>query len=365
MKELIQETIKQLQKVADVVPKAFVGFDGYVDKIQLPVKSAEGTEKVYFPDIFDFSKHLAKHAGKSGQVELKTRLTKAGGNAPIMSDALYSLNVQTTCMGTLGKPKLNPVFQELSKRCKLVSIGPAAISNAFEFGDGKIIFSELDVFDEMDWAFINKNQELSIELQQALEEMDLLAFVDWVNLPHATDIWRGIARDLLPKATRKNRYFFFDLCDPSKKSSSSVREMLEVLSIYQDYGTVILGLNENETILMYAALKGEEPHSGQSLITTSKIIFSEISVDMLLVHPNSFSILVTKERTVEVNGKIVAQPKVLTGAGDNFNAGFVTSWIRGLSPESSLLAGMAASGHYISTGQSASIKDIISYLQNW
>ncbi len=365
MKELIEETIKELQKAADLVPKAFVGFDGYVDKIQLPVKSAEGNEKVFFPDIFDFSKHLAKHAGKSGQVELKTRITKAGGNAPIMSDALCSLNVDTTCMGTLGKPKLNAVFQELSTRCKLVSLGPEAVSNAFEFGDGKIIFSELDVFDELDWAYIKKDKKLKSEIKQALEEVDLLAFVDWVNLPHATDIWRGIAKDLLPKASRKKRYFFFDLCDPSKKSSASVREMLEVLSIYQDFGTVILGLNENETILMYAALKGEEPHSGQSLITTSKIIFSEISVDLLLVHPNANSILVSKERTVEVNGKLVAQPKVLTGAGDNFNAGFITSWIRGLSAESSLLAGMAASGHYISTGQSASIKDIIHYLQNW
>ncbi|WP_114749917.1 PfkB family carbohydrate kinase [Pleomorphovibrio marinus] len=365
MKELIAETIEKLQEAAEVVPKAFVGFDGYVDKIQLPVKSLDGEERVFFPDIFDFSKHLAKHAGKSGQVELKTRITKAGGNAPIMSDALWALSVDTTCMGTLGKPKLHPVFEELNKRCKLVSLGPEAVSNAFEFGDGKIIFSELDVFDELDWQYIKKQKPLLSEISKALDNMDLLAFVDWVNLPHATDIWRGIATELLPKAKDKKRYFFFDLCDPSKKSSASVREMLEVLSEYQAYGTVVLGLNENETILIYAALKGEEPHSGQSLITTSKILFSEISVDLLLVHPNSSSILVRKDKTVEVQGKLVEKPKVLTGAGDNFNAGFMTSWIRGLGAEHSLLAGMAASGHYITTGHSASIPDVVTYLKNW
>jgi len=45
---------------------------------------------------------------------------------------------------------------------------------------------------------------------------------------------------------RDTRNFFFDLADPAKRSSSDIREVLDVISRFQAHAEVTLGLNYNE-----------------------------------------------------------------------------------------------------------------------
>jgi sugar/nucleoside kinase (ribokinase family) len=66
-----------------------------------------------------------------------------------------------------------------------------------------------------------------------------------------------------------------------------------------------------------------------------------------------------------VDGPFCQNPKLTTGAGDNFNAGFCVGLLAGLEPREMLAAGVANSGFYVRNGKSATSKDLVSFLEQW
>ena len=65
------------------------------------------------------------------------------------------------------------------------------------------------------------------------------------------------------------------------------------------------------------------------------------------------------------DGFFEPRPLITTGAGDHFNAGFVTGQLLGFAPETCLALGVCTSGHYVRTAQSPSLADLESFLANW
>jgi hypothetical protein len=368
--------------------KALVGFDGYVDKIQKVVRSKNGTTSVYYDTITQIADHVATLAGVSGQIEIRNLELKLGGNAPIMANSLGTLGIRNTCIGTMGYPDLNNVFEEMNPNCEVVSIAEPAQTNAMEFNDGKLIFSEVSTFEQLTWTYVSAVAGMD-NLTRWIYESQLIAFVDWANLNHCTDIWQGILEDIIanlnPEPSDKERnpfYFssrnitkgdsngmrhknyFFDLCDPSKRSKEEILAVLDVVSRYKPYGKVTLGMNENEARKVYAALDGEEMESTDLQVIT-KYIFDKITVHQVLVHPTDRSIICNKNGVFEVKGRLVPEPRILTGGGDNLNAGFCLGLLMDLPIQQTMLLGMANSGAYITNGTSPEIDDLIHYLEVW
>jgi len=348
--------------------KVFVGFDGFVDKIKKAIKQRRDFSTSYFQTMKEFAERIAYASGKSGQIETEVQKIKFGGNAPIMANTLAQLGISSVCVGSLGYPARHPVFSKLDQNVDVISLLEPGLSDAIEFDDGKIIFSELKVFDEYDWKHITRT--CSIELiKKSVNESALLAFVDWANLPHASNIWEGMLHDAIMPSSRKNFIFFFDLCDPSKKTAQQIDEVLDIISRFSVYGQVILGLNENETMKIWAALNGvdAEKRNGKmlSVVEAGEWIYKTMNIDSLLVHPIDRTILFRKHATVEMPGRLVTVPKVLTGGGDNLNAGFCLGLLHGLPMQQCLLLGMAASGSYIENGTNPNLQDLISYIDTW
>jgi sugar/nucleoside kinase (ribokinase family) len=199
----------------------------------------------------------------------------------------------------------------------------------------------------------------------------LIAFVDWANLSLASNIWDGVLHDIIKPSGKKDFIFFFDLCDPSKKSVQQIDELLDLISSFSHYGRVTLGLNENETIKIWCAIHGVDitKPSEKSKIPSVKEagdgIFKAMSIDCLLVHPIDRAIAFRKKETIEFPGRLVPAPKVLTGGGDNLNAGYCLGLLQKLPVEQCVLLGMAASGAYIQNGESPDISAIIDYIDTW
>lgn len=59
------------------------------------------------------------------------------------------------------------------------------------------------------------------------------------------------------------------------------------------------------------------------------------------------------------------KPKLTTGAGDNFNAGFVLGLMLGLSPDQALLTGMSTSGFYVRNAGSPKFEELIQFIEDW
>jgi hypothetical protein len=158
---------------------------------------------------------------------------------------------------------------------------------------------------------------------------------------------------------------FFDLADPTKKSISDLKEVLDVINGFAHYGKVILGINENEALKLYDVLNDAEPGETQNLENIGRFIYSKLSIDGLLIHPVDRCILIHKNGLINLDGKLVGEPKISTGGGDNLNAGFCMGQLLGFSMEESLILGMATSGSYVQQGKSPDISTIISYLETW
>jgi hypothetical protein len=357
------------------LPPAFVGFDGFIDIIQKAVKKNANGETTFFNTIHDFAAHLDRMNGKSGQVEFVTSQIKMGGNAPILSHALSKLGIKNKCLGAMGFPEIDPMFSYRNQLDNLISISPPGKSNAVEFANGKIIFSDLSVFQKYNWDFIKRRVNF-IELRKAVEKSKLVALVDWANLPHATDLWQGFLKDVVIPIGNRDQFFLFDLCDPSKKPGSQIRKVLRLISQFSYYGKVILGLNENEANHIWAAFNHVENTSPKSLNvpsleTVGHDIFQRVHVNTLLIHPLDRTLVFRDEKKFNENpviilkGHVIKNPKVQTGGGDNLNAGFCLGLLAGFEIQYCMLLGMATSGAYLQNGTSPDINDLMAYIKNW
>ena len=364
----INDLIIKLEKIYanPIDKKVFVGFDGYIDKIQKAVKTRTKESVEYYSTLKEFAQRIDNAAGKSGQVELVTHDVKLGGNAPIMANALGALGVPSYCLGNAGYPTNHPEYNNLSEKVEVLSIGEPAETNALEFNDGKLILSELSTFRKIDWNYV-KNLIGLDNLTAYLSDSAILALVGWCNPDHATDVWRGILNDVMPNYSAKD-LLFFDLADPSKKNKEDLLEVLEVINAFAKYGKVMLGINENETNKLFAILSEEyqqDVPENPDLESKGKYIYSIMNIEGLLIHPVDRCIMITSEDVINLEGNIILEPKISTGGGDNLNAGFCMGYILGYSLEESMILGMATSGAYVKNGESPDILAIISYLKTW
>lgn len=341
--------------------KIITGFDGFIDRIKKPVNSRRGEAVEWFQTIKDFSSRIAEASGKSGQIELVTEKTKPGGNAPILADMLSRCNTDCLCIGAMGYPLLHEIFTGDQIGYRIISILQPGKSDAIELSDGKIIFSDLSTFDHYNWNYVKKFAGLEI-LRREAEDTHLFAFADWANLPSASDIWEGMLNDVIRTTGRSDYLFLFDLCDPSRKTDTQVKKLLELISRFSDFGQVALGLNENETLRIYRQLFGAE---ASDVYSAAGRIFGNMTIQNLLVHPIDRCIIIRKEGVTELTGHLIQEPRVLTGGGDNLNGGFCLGWVNDFPPESCVLLGMTASGAYIRNGYSPGLNDLKAYLKYW
>ena len=342
------------QKISQARPsagrrKALVGFDGYIDELVRVVECRKSEEEyTFFKDISGFAHRLDAAAGKSADIEIVTDALKLGGNAPIMANALACLGMDTVCIGAMGYPKLHTLFSNMPENCDCISICEPARTCAFEFEDGKLMFGNLKPLEQLTWNRIRERIGLK-RLIALFQEAELLALVNWSGVTGARDIWEGVLQEILPELSGTRRQVFFDLADPSRKSDGDILEALRLIRAFTRYGDVTVGLNENEALCLYRAIGGA---AGQPLEEVGQALFRRLAVKAVVIHPIDRCIAVTQEGILQEQGHVVKSPKISTGGGDNFNAGFCTGQLLGLAVRDSMLLGMEVSGYYVENGYS-------------
>jgi hypothetical protein len=347
--------------------KVFVGFDGFVDRVIRPVKSEQEGKQVYFSDISEFASYLQEAAGKSAQVEVAVQEVKLGGNAPIMANAMGRMGIQNTLMASLGKPDIHESFNDLHPNCQKVSVIRPGFTDAFEFRDGKIMFSDVSAFHDLDWEYLHEKIGKD-PLIDHFRQCELVALVDWSNLKNGTALWQGVAENILPELSSPPAHYFFDLADPSRKTMQDIRKVTEIIHGFTEFGDVTLGINENEACKLYSYLSGKKASYTDQLNGLSEIgqyLYDYVDPDCLLIHPVDKSILVTGENIQVLEGRYIKDPIISTGAGDNLNAGYCLGKMAGFSAPESAVLGMAASGCYVKYGKSPDLDLLVTYLQDW
>jgi sugar/nucleoside kinase (ribokinase family) len=366
--ELREKIAAQLLASASRVPQmsAFVGLDGFVDEILHIVDKRESAEKYdRLPTISKFAERLAAAAGRSANVELVSQFTKLGGNGPIMANALASFGLKISYLGILGYPNLHPVFAEFAKRAEVFSIAEPGYTDALEFEDGKIMLGKHQSLKQMNWENIRSrfgHDKFAAKFSSA----DLVGFVNWTMLTAMSDIWASVLKDICPSMQGTRRKLFFDLADPEKRTSKDILRALELITAFQKYFDVILGLNEKEgyDIAKTLGLKSSA-ESPDDLLALCKEVHSRMKIDSVVIHPTSYAVASGPDGGAIISGPFTPKPKITTGAGDHFNSGFCLGKLLGLPTEGCLLAGVSTSGHYVRTAESPSITDLAGLMRNW
>lgn len=353
-------------------PKQFnmvLGFDGFVDEIIHVVdKRQDPISYTRVKTISDFAKKIERAAGLSSNIEFVPINTKLGGNGPIMCNALSKHQPSITYIGTLGYPSVHPVFLPLTEKATVYSIESYGDTQAVEFNDGKLIVGKMN-------ALVNVNYEhltsiISEEkLTSLLNQTDLFATVNWSMLPYMTDIWKNLIARILPNISEKAEkpVMFIDLADPEKREDKDIIEALDLLRLFKTKFRVILGLNEKEAydVSVTLGLFKQADIKTKSLKEVNKALYDYLNIDYVVVHPVKCSSVVFEGKYYQEDGPYIKEPKLTTGAGDNFNSGFVLGILLGLTPDMALLTGMSTSGYYVRNADSPNFDQLIQFIEEW
>lgn len=344
--------------------KITAGFDGFIDTIARIIRDKQDHKAPsLFTTIKEFGKYITEKHGASFSLELEERSIKLGGNMPIMANALGRLGIPVNCIGALGYPHIHPIFNQLSSNCHPCSFAEPGTATAYEFNDGKMMVCQMSDINASGWEKIKEIIGIK-PLVQFYSESDMICLLNWSEIDASTDIWKGILKDVLPSYSRgKKQIAFFDLSDCSKRSSESITEALDLLQQFAKQARVILSLNKNEAGIIYQSLYNKE--SKKDLFSIGKKIIERLTIDTLVVHSAKEAMAFTDHEQVNVDSFFTSEPKISTGAGDNFNAGFCTGQLLELNLESSIILANAVSGCYIRKGISPGLPDVANFLKNF
>ena len=345
--------------------KALIGFDGFVDEIVYVVDKRTDIESyVRLGSMAEFAKRIEKSAGLSTNIEMVTVKQKLGGNGPIFANALIKLDYDIIYAGAIGIPDIHPVFQDMMSSSKMIALANPGRTDAIEFLDGKIISSKLETLKDINWN--NLIEKIGVDrLIGFLDECNLVGFENWTMIHHMSEIWEHMLSEVLPRLKKRDvkPTIFFDLADPEKRKKIDILRALELIGRFSEYYYTVLGLNKKEAseISEVLGMSG----CNQTLEALARFIFSKISVDMLVIHPVKEACVITKDGYCFAEGPYCKHPKITTGAGDNFNAGFVFGVLAGLDMEEMLMLGMAMSGYYVRYAESPDLGQVVAFLHDW
>jgi sugar/nucleoside kinase (ribokinase family) len=356
---LLRDAEKSLQN-----KHALVGLDGFVDTILHVVdKRQSASQFTRLSKMGDFARRIAAAAGQSANMEMVSQMVKLGGNGPIMANALRSQGPAITYIGNLGAPALHPVFQPLADSAKVISIAEPGYTDAVEFDDGKLMFGKHLSLGQVDWK--NLTAHVPVEkLVQIFSRSSLIALVNWTMLVHMDGILKKLLTQVLPKLSGQKRWAFFDLADPAKRTRDDIEEVLRIIARFEKYCRVILGLNFHESLQIGDVLGIEAPkENGVAVARHAARIREKLKIDTVVIHPTAFAGAADATGVTHVDGPYVEKPKITTGAGDHFNAGFCIGRLLGFDLAASLQTGVGTSGYYVRNAKSPSSRDLARFLK--
>ena len=357
----VQDLLAAAPKIAST--QALIGLDGFVDEIIAVVeKRHDHASYEAVSTIGHLSRKIAAAVGQSSNYELVVKEMKLGGNGPIMANALANIGLRVTYVGNLGYPNIHPVFGDFARKAEVISIGEPGHTDALEFDDGKIMLGKLMPLHDVNWDNLLSRVGEEV-LKKLVGRSKLIGMVNWTMLPHMSRIWAKLLEAVIPHLEKHERRLFIDLADPEKRTQGDILDALSLVKRFQAHVDVILGLNLKESaeiadVLGLAGKANPEIHIQE----TAEVIRAKLDLACVVVHPRRGAAAATANESATFAGPFVTHPKISTGAGDHFNAGFCLARVMGLGLAQSLCVGVSTSGYYVRTGDSPTLEQLTQFM---
>ena len=363
--------VSHLREMKKETLKIVIGFDGFVDEIIHVVdKRMDSDNYSRIETIEAFASRIARASGLSTNIELVPQQIKIGGNGPIMCNALSMHDSKINYIGALGYPTIDNVFSDFDDNVDMYSIANPGHTDALEFHDGKLLLGKMSSLTDLTYE---KMIDLlgKAKVVELLSGTDLFASVNWSMIPNNTDLWRKIIINILPLLPKRKQkpLFFVDLADPEKRENDEIIIALDLLKEFRTDFFVTLGLNKKEAYDVAKVLNLFDYQSLDnmqvSLEDLNLALYDYLKIDSVVIHPVDSSCTVVDGVFYSEKGPYIAIPKLTTGAGDNFNAGFALGLLYNLTPDQALLTGMSTSGFYVRNAKSPNFKELVDFIELW
>ncbi|MBX3388526.1 MAG: carbohydrate kinase family protein [Phycisphaeraceae bacterium] len=354
-----------------------VGFDGFIDSIIHPVEKRQSLGPdgyIPFRTIEQFSRRVAAAAGKSANIELVVKEDRFGGNGPLMAGAMGRAGAPVTYIGAVGahdRPReLHPIYADFATRCsQVIAVGPPAHTDALEFDDGKIMLGRPRNVQTICWESLAS--EIGRErLVSIFRSAALIGIVNWVMMPGVESVWEGIRKEVFSEGRADSKRVFLDLADPTRRSDDDVRAAVRRIADLDAAVPVTLGLNHAEaqriaSVLELSVLDVESGSAlGESVRDGAEAIRAAIGIDCVVIHPREGAGAASVDADAAwFDGPFTQTPRLSTGAGDHFNAGFSLGQLAGMTLEECLALGCATSGAYVRDAGSPTAQRLVEFLR--
>jgi hypothetical protein len=345
-------------------PPVVAGFDGFVDTILHAVSERRSaTEYSRLTTLKAFSERILGASGRNMNIEMVPRLTKIGGNGPILAYALAHFDIPVTYIGCLGLPKLHPVFDEFARNVETFSIAEPGYSDAIEFTDGKLICGKQQSVSEISWHSVL--QQLPIDrLSDLVRNAGLIAFVNWGIVFSMTEMMNEFLHQIGDHLSGPRKPFFIDTADPSKRSEEDILRFVEMLPRLAEKFQVYLGFNLRESVFVARAVGLEAPpNTPQEVLTYSQRLRELLKIDTLVIHWSRHAVGNNLNSAVCVEAPYTDNPQISTGAGDHFNAGFCLGCLLAGDLEANMHLGVATSGYYVREAKSPTLAQLSGFVE--
>ena len=342
-----QQQLMRFLETAYEDKQGLIGFDGFVDEIYRIVAKSAGYSKELCKSIPDFADKIYNAAGFSTNIEMLRQVKKLGGNAPIMASSMISLGSQVHFCGAV---KNSEVFRYFKQKCySNFEICEPGRTMALEFNDGKVMLCEQSMLESIRW------KDIAFYVSQILPKCDFIAAVNWTEIPHTTEIYSGLVSSIFNM--RLHIPLFIDLADFSRRSETELLAGLNVLSEIKSQ--VHLGLNLSEARNLSVIL-GIKAGTVKSMLNE---LHNYLGFASICIHSHREVWAVSSEMNVCQSTLHVENPKISTGAGDHFNAGYFTAIVHGASLNTAVSMGILNSAYYVRTGSSPERHDLCEFFQ--
>jgi hypothetical protein len=327
--------------------KVLLGCDGFVDETYeiVEVRKSPG-EFVPMKRLRQFGELLVARADGGVGVELVPKRRCEGGFGINTGRVAACLGLKPCLPGLYGKANIDPAYHEFQDSCELLSLGDPALTIALEFGDGKVLMSNLEAVSSLTWADF-KNHFGETKLNELFAGVDILGLGYWSLTANFDGLFRGFMEQY--ETTTPPRRMFFDFADIKKKSSESFMQSLEMFRSYNGKIPMTFSMNEHEVMELFLRIGVERPELKPAAITSALTVAREkIGFDELVVHTPEFG-AASSAKEGEAYAIQDRQTKVvrLAGAGDSFNGGYLCASLGNLPLKQRLVVANAVTAFFV------------------
>ena len=308
--------------------------DFFVDRI-IKLKSKE--------DFFDALNEKAKFGG--GSIRDISTIDVKGGNAVNIAYCLAKLGMKATLFtiaDNIGSAMLRQIFskfQEDKINLRIIK-GKHGHTTAFEFmsdQSSKVNVMVSDVGDNVNFGpdRISSEEDLVI-----LRNSDGIMVVNWASNLNGSQLIEYVFKNS-PKALH-----FIDPADIESRKYDFLNTLTGISKF-----TDILSINENECNSLSSAIGFDplipayENYTIDSVKNAAKALAEKVGISIDL-HTRKGAAWSNGSETIFVH-PIKVEPKMLTGAGDSWDAADIVGYLAGLEPKERLLFSNACASLYI------------------